>query len=105
MNLKIHLNFVHCGTKKIENNGKIVCSEWGNEFEDSFKFCPNCGTSLNKTESNKNDNSNTEKNINASENIGNENKPRGGGFIANKLKKSKAVDKVFDKMASVGEII
>ena len=97
----------NCGAKKIENMGKIVCSECGNEFEDSFKFCPNCGTSVHKTEPDKKDNFNngaskTEKNIDASENTGNDKKPRGGRFIANKLQKSKAIDKVFDKMASVG---
>ena len=96
----------NCGTKIEMEKPKSFCPNCGNDVGDSA-FCPNCGTSVHKTESNKKDNfnkdnSNTEKNINTSEKNRNDNKPFGGGFIANKLKKSKAVDKVFDKMASVG---
>ena len=94
----------NCGTNLSETIGKIFCSECGLELENSVKFCPNCGTRTNDVEQ-----FNIESNFNKNNNTNNENfedsrsnRSFGGGFIANKLKKSKAVDAIFDKTASLG---
>ena len=83
----------------------VKCSTCGYEAEESY-FCPNCGSKITKVENNENiDNDiNVDAEDNeskADDNSKNDKKSSGGGFIANKLKKSSSVDKFFDKVSSV----
>ena len=61
---------VGCGS----SDNKIVCSACGEAFEETIKFCPNCGESLNVSQTNNGDNNESNQNnstSNTNQNNGN----------------------------------
>ena len=84
----------NCGTKIEMEKPKSFCPNCGSDVGES-KFCPNCGTKISTGSDDGIEQSDFVDNlINKSDNL--------SGRISSRLKKSKAVDAIFDKTASLG---